>query len=86
MLKRLEALGLIARKRCASDERSTTVELTARGMALRAEALAIPPAVVSALGVQWSELEELHRVLTRINAAAVAAGAIDAQKSEQESA
>ncbi|MCW2554691.1 MAG: transcriptional regulator, partial [Mycobacterium sp.] len=47
------------------------------GIALRSRALEIPPAVVARLGVDMVELEELHRVLTRINVAALAAGALD---------
>ncbi|BDX33646.1 MarR family transcriptional regulator [Mycobacterium antarcticum] len=78
MLKRLEALGLITRARSAVDERATDVELTAEGEALRTRALDIPPAVVARLGVDLTELEELRRVLTRVNAAALAAGALDA--------
>jgi MarR family transcriptional regulator, organic hydroperoxide resistance regulator len=77
MLKRLEALGLITRTRSAADERFTDVELTSAGTTLRRRALEIPPAVVARLGVDMAELEELHRVLTRINSAALAAGALD---------
>jgi DNA-binding MarR family transcriptional regulator len=77
MLKRLETLGLITRTRSTVDERSTNVELTQAGIALRERALAIPPAVVARLGGDLAELEELHRCLTRINAAAQAAGALD---------
>ena len=76
MLKRLEALGLITRTRNAVDERSTDVKLTADGTALRRRALQIPPAVVARLGVDLDELQHLHRVLTRINAAALTAGAL----------
>lgn len=76
MLKRLEALGLISRTRSAADERSTDVELTGEGTALRDRALAVPGAVVARLGVELGELEELHRVLTRVNSAALAAGAL----------
>lgn len=76
MLKRLEALGLITRARNAADERSTDVQLTDSGAALRERALDIPPAVVARLGVDLSELEHLHQVLTRINSAALAAGAL----------
>jgi MarR family transcriptional regulator, organic hydroperoxide resistance regulator len=72
MLKRLEALGLITRTRSIADERATDVELTRHGIALRTRALDIPPAVVARLGVDLAELEELHRVLTRINTAALA--------------
>ena len=46
MLKRLEALGLITRTRSTADERSTDIELTDEGTALRNRALEIPPAVV----------------------------------------
>jgi DNA-binding MarR family transcriptional regulator len=77
MLKRLEGLGLVTRARSAADERATDVALTAHGIALRSRALAIPPAVVARLGVDMAELEQLHRVLTRVNAAALAAGALD---------
>ncbi|OBH86242.1 MarR family winged helix-turn-helix transcriptional regulator [Mycobacterium scrofulaceum] len=76
MLKRLEALGLITRTRSAVDERSTEVKLTESGTALRRRALKIPPAVVERLGVDIGELQHLHHVLTRINAAALAAGAL----------
>jgi len=76
MLKRLEALGLITRSRNAVDERSTDVNLTKAGTALRRRALEIPPAVVARLGVDMGELQHLHEVLTRINSAALAAGAL----------
>ncbi|MDT5092808.1 MAG: MarR family transcriptional regulator, organic hydroperoxide resistance regulator [Mycobacterium sp.] len=79
MLKRLQAQGLIARARGAADERTTLVELTATGRGLRRQALKIPPAVVERLDVDLTELEHLHEVLTRINAAALAAGALDAE-------
>jgi DNA-binding MarR family transcriptional regulator len=76
MLKRLEALGLITRAKNVADERTTDVKLTDGGIALRERALEIPPAVVARLGVELTELENLHQVLTRINAAALAAGAL----------
>jgi MarR family transcriptional regulator, organic hydroperoxide resistance regulator len=77
MLKRLETLGLISRTRSAADERATDVELTDAGTALRNRATQIPPAVVERLGVDMAELEHLRQVLTRINAAALAAGALE---------
>jgi DNA-binding MarR family transcriptional regulator len=81
MLKRLDALGLITRTRSTTDERATDVDLTSAGTALRTRAVAIPPAVVARLGVEMSELEQLHHVLTRINTAALAAGALDSAPS-----
>ena len=77
MLKRLQALGLITRTRSTADERLTDIELTDEGTTLRNRALKIPPAVVARLGVDMAELEQLHHVLTRINSAALAAGALD---------
>jgi DNA-binding MarR family transcriptional regulator len=80
MLKRLQSLGLINRSRSAADERATDVELTRAGIQLRRRALKIPPAVVDRLGVGLDELEQLHSVLTRVNAAALVAGALNDRK------
>lgn len=77
LLKRLEASGLITRTRNSVDERQLDVDLTVAGAVLRAEAERIPSAVVEKLGVGLAELEELHTVLTRVNAAALRAGALD---------
>jgi len=66
MLKRLEALGYVVRPRAASDERQLAVELTDAGRALRAEAEKIPYRVVEQLGMEVSELEELHAMLSRV--------------------
>lgn len=76
MLKRLEALGLVTRTRSTTDERATEVELTESGITLRDKALGIPPAVIARLGVDLSELQQLHTALTRVNGAALAAGAL----------
>ncbi|MFD4180530.1 MarR family winged helix-turn-helix transcriptional regulator [Rhodococcus sp. NPDC058514] len=77
LLKRLEASGLITRTRSSEDERQLVVELTEPGRALRSQAELIPAAVMARLGVGLPELEELHDVLTRINRAALTAGALD---------
>lgn len=82
MLKRLEAAGLISRRRNMVDERGTDVKLTAAGVALRERALGVPAAVVKKLGVELPELELLRDVLNRVNAAAIAAGALDGDESE----
>jgi DNA-binding MarR family transcriptional regulator len=70
LLKRLESSGLVLRQRRGDDERNVDVALTDDGRALREQALDIPPAVIDALGVDLDVLEELHGVLTRVNAAA----------------
>lgn len=73
LLKRLEFNGLIERRRRDNDERNVDVALTGAGRALRERALDVPPAVVDELGVDMADLEELHAVLTRVNAAALRA-------------
>ena len=69
LLKRLETVGYCTRRRSPSDERMLTVEVTALGRELRAEAEKIPPAIVDRLGMDAAELTDLHRVLTRVIAA-----------------
>ena len=70
LLKRLQALGYINRERDSKDERALRVTLTPEGRALRGEAEKIPPAIVARLGMSLEELQDLHRVLTRVIAAA----------------
>lgn len=69
LLKRLEVLGYLSRRRGRADERVLDVDLTDSGRALRAEAEKIPYRVVETLGMEVSELEQLHAVLTRVIAA-----------------
>lgn len=70
LLKRLEAIGYIRRQRDSQDERVLVVTLSPEGRALRSEAERIPSSVVERLGMDLEELEELHRSLTRVIAAA----------------
>jgi DNA-binding MarR family transcriptional regulator len=69
MLKRLESLGYVTRRRARADERQLEVELTDAGRALRAEAEKIPYRVVERLGMSLEELEALHKALSRVIAA-----------------
>ncbi|MEU6698943.1 MarR family transcriptional regulator [Pseudonocardia sp. NPDC046786] len=66
LLKRLEAAGLVDRRRVPGNERTLAVTLTEDGRALRARAEAIPPAIVERLGMPLSELEDLRAVLDRV--------------------
>ena len=70
LLKRLEAVGYVTRRRDPADERSLAVTLTDRGRELRADAERIPPAVVARLGMPIEELRRVHEALTRVIAAA----------------
>ena len=70
LLKRLEASGLLTRRRNAVDERTLDVQLTAAGRALRVEAEKVPAKIVSRLGMQVSELERIRDDLTTLISAA----------------
>ena len=70
LLKRLEAAGLVLRRRDPHDERAVAVTLTPAGRQLRADAERIPPAVMARLGMGLTELEELRDRLTTVIAAA----------------
>jgi DNA-binding MarR family transcriptional regulator len=74
LLKRLEAAGLVTRTRVPEDERQLRIELTGRGRDLRDEALNVPPTIIARLGMEPSELREVHRVLTALNESARHAG------------
>lgn len=69
LLKRLEAAGLLTRRRVPGDERTLAITLTDEGRALRLAAERIPPAVVERLGMPLADLERLHGVLTTVIAA-----------------
>ncbi|GAB2789101.1 MarR family winged helix-turn-helix transcriptional regulator [Amycolatopsis magusensis] len=69
LLKRLESIGYLTRRRNEGNERELVVELTDAGRRLRAEAEKIPYRVIERLGMELGELEELHAVLTKVIAA-----------------
>ncbi|MGP4015413.1 MarR family winged helix-turn-helix transcriptional regulator [Saccharopolyspora sp. 5N708] len=66
LLKRLEAIGYLDRRRSAADERLLAVELTGKGRQLRAEAEKIPYRVVELLGMPVAELEQLNETLGKV--------------------
>jgi DNA-binding MarR family transcriptional regulator len=70
LLKRLEAIGYVTRRRDPRDERALAVELTEEGRVLREQALLVPPAIMARLGMSAEELQALHSSLTRVIAAA----------------
>lgn len=70
LLKRLEAAGYLTRERSSPGSRSLAVRLTPAGVALRAQAEQIPPAIVERLDMELGELRDLHGALTEVIAAA----------------
>ncbi len=72
MVKRLEALDLVTRQRNPEDERSVTVDLTAKGRALKSRAVEIPAEISKAVGLSDSEqgqlVIELRALANELNA------------------
>lgn len=66
LLKRLEARGLVVRRRDAEDERQVRVLLTDAGKALREQALSIPLAVGKASGLGREGADALRRELVSL--------------------
>ena len=66
LIKRLEAAGLVSRRRLPQDERTVLVALTARGTALRERAEAVPPAIGEAMGLDEEEFDQAKKLLRRL--------------------
>ena len=69
LLRRLEAAGLITRRRVDGNERALAVELTAEGAALRQEALKVPGTMMERLGLTRAQVAELHTSMMGLIAA-----------------
>jgi DNA-binding MarR family transcriptional regulator len=69
MLKRLEGLGFIERRRLSSDERRVEIHLTETGSALRAEALDIPRKLAEKTGMDVDDLVKLKESLDALTSA-----------------
>jgi DNA-binding MarR family transcriptional regulator len=72
LLKRLDATGLVSRRRSADDERQVTVTLTERGEQLRDRAALVHDEVERRLGLSEDELVQLQSVLSRVSEATAA--------------
>jgi DNA-binding MarR family transcriptional regulator len=68
LLKRLQAAGLVERRRSTADERQVLVEPTAAGRALRERAASVPARIASATGLDLEALEALKRTLETVTA------------------
>lgn len=66
LLKRMEAQGLVARRRSAEDERRVIVSLTAQGRALQEQAAAIPAKLVAGLSAEGVDEQALHDMLAQL--------------------
>jgi MarR family transcriptional regulator, organic hydroperoxide resistance regulator len=70
ILRRLEAQGLLERRRGEHDERTLQITLTDDGRALRAQAEQVPAQIVARLGMPASRLEAVRDQLTELLEAA----------------
>ena len=68
VLKRLEKLGLLTRRRAAADERQVVVSLTVIGAQLRTIAEGFPDRIVDASACGGAELDGLRDGLVRLRA------------------
>ena len=66
LLKKMEAKGLITRRRSEADERSLIVSLTAEGEALKDKALSVPHQMASCFCLEPEEAQELYRILYKL--------------------
>jgi DNA-binding MarR family transcriptional regulator len=69
LLKRLEALGLVERRRSTEDERRVAVHLTGAGSALSRKASGVPQYLAAAAGLSPAELDQLRETLGKLTAA-----------------
>ncbi|WP_199178647.1 MarR family winged helix-turn-helix transcriptional regulator [Acidimangrovimonas sediminis] len=60
LVKRLEAAGLVTRRRDARDERQVRIHLTAAGREMRARAAHIPACIAEKAGMEIGELVRLR--------------------------
>ncbi|WP_369394375.1 MarR family winged helix-turn-helix transcriptional regulator [Streptomyces sp. CG1] len=68
LLKRLEARGLLERRRRPDDERSVSITLTSEGQAMSGLAAHIPQAIGDAMGLDGDAITELQAGLRKITA------------------
>jgi MarR family transcriptional regulator, organic hydroperoxide resistance regulator len=69
LLKRLEVMGLIKRQRSRADERQVVASLTPQGFALKAKAEALPPAILTATGLDKEAASAVRQQLVLLREA-----------------
>ncbi|MEM7210876.1 MAG: MarR family transcriptional regulator [Pseudomonadota bacterium] len=67
LLKRLEAQGLVERRRSPKDERQVQVHLTDEGAALKNKAPEITACMVADTGLSIAELDQMTNLLGRLS-------------------
>lgn len=67
LLKRMEVLGFISRKRSETDERKVLVRLTEKGKKLRLQAADIPSQLIKKIDQENLNLDELFELRDKLN-------------------
>ncbi|MGX6396669.1 MarR family winged helix-turn-helix transcriptional regulator [Rothia kristinae] len=70
IVRRLEQIGYVHRQRDPEDERSVLLSLTDAGRKLREQAEEIPERMIRRLDLSLADVQQLHRSMTRLIAAA----------------
>ncbi len=66
LLKKMEAKGLLTRRRSADDERSLIVTLTPEGEALKERALQVPQEMMKCFWLEPEERKVLYKLLYKL--------------------
>ena len=66
LLKKMEAKGLLARRRSEEDERSLIVTITEKGENLKEKAVKVPAEMAKCTNLEPEEAMELYRILYKI--------------------
>ena len=66
LLKKMEAKGLLTRRRSTEDERSLLVSLTEEGLALRERALSVPAQMAQCIKLEPGEAADLYHLLYKM--------------------
>lgn len=66
VLKTLEKMGVITRRRSAEDERVLLVTITEAGLVLRDKAIDVPKAVAGCVNLEAEEAATLYRLLYKV--------------------
>ena len=66
LLKKLEAKGLVVRKRSTQDERNLIVSITEDGEKLKEQAIHVPAQIAQCVNLEPEEAMMLHQILYKI--------------------
>ena len=66
MLKKMEAKGLLTRRRSEADERNLIVTITEAGEAMKEQALEIPDIMTSYLNLEKDEIRSMYAMLYKM--------------------